>query len=105
MHFAYINTETMEYPVHEGDIRLLYPEIDIALTGETFPIIMPFAPVYWNPPPTFDALTQATVQTTPELINGQWQVKWAIRELSDAEKAEIAEMLADKQRDDEPTNA
>ena len=25
---AYINTETLEYPIHEGDIKILYPKAD-----------------------------------------------------------------------------
>lgn len=97
MHFAYINTETMEYPVHEGDIRLLYPGISETLTGETFPAPTPFAPVSWVERPTFDALNELADQTTPELVNGKWQVKWNVRPLTPQEKAIVDELERKRQ--------
>lgn len=100
MHFAYINTDTLQYPIQEGDIRLLHADIDANLTGEQFPCPQPFAPVLWTIPPTVDALTQIAEQINPEFVNNQWQAKWSIRELSDAEKAAIAEMLAKKQEEE-----
>ena len=66
---AYIKLLTLEYPKHEGDIRLEHPEIHEDQTGETFPCPETYAPVIWVNPPTITE-TQRCHEGAPELLNG-----------------------------------
>lgn len=68
---AYINTETLEYPRHEGDLAL-------DPNGE-------YAPVTWVDPPEYDRLTHTAYETPPVLVDGVWMMTWAVRELTDSE--------------------
>lgn len=97
MYLSYINTETLEYPVHEGDIRLVHPEIDKSLTGETFPAPVPFAPVMWVESPSFDPLNQIAEQTLPALVNGEWVAQWAVRSLTPQEKEVVDRLAAERE--------
>lgn len=78
---AYINTQTLQYPMSEQEIRNAYPNTSFA---------NPFVPpddyqwVFPKPAPTYDALTQAVREIQPELINGKYQQVWEIVDL-DAE--------------------
>jgi hypothetical protein len=97
MHLAYINTETLEYPVHEGDIRLVHPEIDASLTGETFIAPFPFAPVIWTESPSFDPMNQIAEQTFPASTNGVWVAQWIVRSLTPQEKEVIDRLAAERE--------
>ena len=82
---AYIKLSTLEYPRHEGDIRLDYPEILESQTGETFPCPETYAKVRWTNAPAFDSETQKSVEGAPEQVDGAWRMTWAIVELTQEE--------------------
>jgi len=84
--FAYIKLSTLEYPVHEGDIRIEHPEIDPGLTGELFPLLSGYALVEQTPPPEFDGSVEKCEQDAPVELNGTWTCAWKIVPLSEDEK-------------------
>lgn len=82
---AYLNTETGEYPVHIGELRL-------RLSSTTS------LPEHWTPdapwvsvadlaPPAIDADTQNLSEGAPALVGGQWTRTWVV---TDASAEEIA---------------
>lgn len=85
----YINIDTLRYPVHEGDIRLEYPN-----TSFPRPFEPPenYAPVQAVPRPVVDH-TQNVAEGAPEQINGVWTQKW---EVTDATAAEVINRTGNK---------
>lgn len=79
---AYIKLETLEYPRHEGDIRLEHPE-----TPTVFECPETYAPVAWVDPPSFDPDTQVAYELAP-INDGGWRMVWAMRDLTPEEIAE-----------------
>lgn len=84
----YIKLSTLEYPRHEGDIRLEYPEITEDQTGETFPCPETYAPVESSPPPTYDESLYTLVGAMPLFENGKWIQQWGTVEKSGEERAQ-----------------
>jgi hypothetical protein len=76
----YIKLATLEYPRHEGDIRLEYPDIDKALTGTAFPCPATYAKVEQQPIPTQCKDTQYIVESAPFKANEVWQTAWSVAE-------------------------
>ena len=77
---TYINTDTNEYPLYEGDIRLLYPNI-----GNDFVLPNGFAEVPDSNLPEITE-TQVAEETTPKLnANGIYEKVYIIRELTQEE--------------------
>jgi hypothetical protein len=75
----YINIRTGEFPVHEGDIRLVHPEI-----GKEFMCPDGYAPVEEATPPIFDEMTQRLLVTAQR--NGdRWVMAWSIQQKSTEE--------------------
>lgn len=70
---AFINTTTMEYPRHAGDIA-------IDPNGN-------YEEVQWVDMPDFDSTTQACVEGVPENVNGVWCMTWVIRPITEQEFA------------------
>jgi len=81
----YLNLTTGEYPRHEGDIRLDYPEILESQTGDSFPCPSTYAPVAYIDPPSYDLKTQTPYELAPVLNNGAWIMQWAVRDLTEKE--------------------
>jgi hypothetical protein len=79
---AYINLNSLFYPLYEGDIRLEYPEILESQTGDSFPIPENYAKVVWVEPPKVDYTLYTCYEGQPENINSQWQMTWLVRELT-----------------------
>lgn len=77
---AYIKLATLEYPRHEGDIRLEHPEI-----GEEFICPDTYASVEWVDPPEHDEARQAPYEVAPVKDAGGWKMAWALREFSTQE--------------------
>jgi len=73
---AYINTQTLEYPLYEGDIRLLH-DIPDELTGSTFPKIAEFEKVTLLPRPEYNEDTHYTTVLPPQRIDSKWYVDWS----------------------------
>ena len=66
---AYIKLSTLEYPRHEGDIRVDHPEI-----GAEFVCPFTYAPVEWVDAPQYDLATQRVSEGAPELVDGKWRM-------------------------------
>lgn len=99
----FIKLATLEYPRHEGDIRLEHPEILESQTGDTFPCPDTYAPVeFVQPPPTIE--TQ-TIEMLPPVQDesGKWKMVWAIRDLTPEEIQATQEALDAQQKLDEPS--
>jgi len=74
---AYINTKTLEYPLYEGDIRLIHEDIPEELTGSTFPKIAGFEKVTLLPIPEHNEETHRVTTLPPQRIGGKWYVDWS----------------------------
>lgn len=77
---AYINTETMQYPVAERDIRNTFPN-----TSFSSPFNPPeeYQVVFSVPMPTFDSYTQTCTEETPALTNkGHYEQVYKITDLT-----------------------
>jgi hypothetical protein len=87
----YIKRSTLEYPVHEGDIRLEYPDIAEHLTGAEFPCPDTFSKVVEVEPPEVNPAVEVFYELTPVLqADGKYYKSWAIRELTEEEKDTVA---------------
>lgn len=85
----YIKLATGEYPRHQGDVRLEYPDM-----GDEFVLPETYAQVQSTEPPEYDFATQRAEEALPLLIDGVWVMQWYIR---DATPEEIE--FANKQHD------
>lgn len=74
----YLKLSTMEYPVHEGDIRLEYPEITEDQTGDTFPLPNTYVKVQEVTPPQFEQTSQYVITGQPEQVDGIWRQVWIV---------------------------
>lgn len=75
----YINTETLEYPVTEQEIKQLYSNISFPN-----PFIPPkeYAVVFPAPKPEYDTITHAVIEDTPVLTaKGSYEQQWKVVEL------------------------
>ena len=68
----YIKLATMEYPRHQGDIRLEHPDI-----GDVFVCPDTYAHVHDTPEPEVTE-TQMVVEQFPVQNNGAWERQWAV---------------------------
>ena len=82
---AYIKLSTLQYPCHEGDIRLEYPEIPESLTGETFPCPSTYAFVNPVERPSYNFHSEACALKQPQQIDGEWFTTWEVRDLTEEE--------------------
>jgi hypothetical protein len=104
---TYININTLEYPLHEGDIRLKYPNITEDQTGETFPCPEEFALVKFVEPPSINVQTQIVRMDQPKLVDGVWTTQWTIIESTDGWEVYqkyLAKMEALQAKHDNPTS-
>lgn len=91
---AYIKLSTLEYPRHEGDIRLEHPEILESQTGDTFPCPDTYALVVTTERPTINPETQLAYEMQPTQVNGIWTMVWAVRDLTSEELQARTDWLA-----------
>lgn len=76
---AYINTQTMQYPVSEQDIRYQYPNTSFAT-----PFVAPeeYAPVLNSPVPSYDSMTQGYREISPAKDSlGNWMQVFEVYDL------------------------
>lgn len=92
---AYINLETKEYPLYQGDIRLSHPEI-----GEEFILPEGYAVVHPVEIPTLEKL-QYYVETAPIEIDGRWTMQLEIKERTQEEYDYLLKMTFGKSEDNE----
>jgi len=74
----YINTETLAYPVYESQIKAEYPNTSFP---RPFVAPAPYAPVLNSPQPEYNQITQAVVETQPQLIQNNWMQQWEVVDL------------------------
>lgn len=74
----YINTQTLQYPVSEADIRAEYPN-----TSFPVPFVPPehYEPVLEGPTPAYDQITHYHVEVQPEKAGGVWMRRYEVREI------------------------
>ena len=93
---TYIKLSTLEYPRHEGDIRIEHPEIQESQTGDTFPCPSTYALVVPTTAPAFDEATQIAQPQSPVQVDGVWTQQWSVRSLTtqelDARALQLAEI-------------
>jgi hypothetical protein len=82
---AYINIHSLGFPFHEGDIRLLHPEIREDQTGDTFPCPPEFEKVEEVPIPDYNVDTQYVVRSMPFKVDGVWKYMWSIVDMTEEE--------------------
>lgn len=75
---AYLKISTLEYPLHEGDIRLKHPEI-----GEEFVLPDDYVDIEYVPHPDFDHELQSITEIAPILIDGKWTMRWQVNQIPD----------------------
>lgn len=83
---AYIKLSTLEYPRHQGDIRLEHPEI-----GDKFVCPNTYAEVLWVDAPEINYESQICYEIAPQLKDGQWIMVWEVRDLTEQDKIEKIE--------------
>ena len=76
----YIKLATGEYPTHQGDVRVEYPEM-----GDEFILPETYAFVRSTMPPEHDYVTQRPIEIYPVLLNGEWVMQWDIRDATQEE--------------------
>lgn len=96
----YIKLSTLEFPRHEGDIRLEYPEILESQTGDTFPCPNTYAPVaYVESPEITDSQLNESSPIQDEF--GNWALSWTIRDLTAEEVQARKDYEDQKQKEQE----
>ena len=86
---AYIKLSTLEYPLHEGDIRIEHPEIQESQTGITFPCPSTYALVQpVDPPEVLFSNKQYVVELPPVATEFGWQMQFEVRTYTDEEYAQ-----------------
>lgn len=96
---VFINTETGQYPVYQGDIQQLYPSMSFSI-----PFIppRPFEPVAVTPQPS-TTFNQKAIQRGVEQVDGVWKQVWEVVELTPSElqiKNNIIAGAVRRRRDD-----
>lgn len=92
----WINTETLQWPLYERDIRALYPD-----TSFPTPFVAPepYAVVFQSPRPEFNAITQFVREVAPQQVDGVWSQQWEVVDL-DADQAAANQAAADQALED-----
>lgn len=79
-----INTETMEWPIYEGDYRAANPNV-------SFPTpLVPFAPYAWvedTAQPNYNWITEGVKEVTPVNVDSAWFRSWEVYNLTPDEIA------------------
>lgn len=86
---SYLKVSTMQYPLHQGDIRLMYPDM-----GEEF--VIPDADIVEvedTPVPSI-GVNEYLVENVPVLIDGKWTRQFEVRQLTAEEIEARDEFMA-----------
>ena len=67
----------MEWPLYEGDLRLVDPNIPEDVTGEFFPCPDGYVLVHQDPMPQYDMDLSKVSVLPPVLENNTWVSKWS----------------------------
>jgi hypothetical protein len=96
---AYINTNTLEYPVFEGDIRLAFPNTSFP---RQFAPPDGYAAVASVPRPNIDH-TQNVVEGAPAETSGSWVQTWVVTSASAQQVADRTDAKAKSVRSERNT--
>jgi hypothetical protein len=96
---TYIKLSTLEYPRHEGDIRLEHPDIREDQTWPNFPCPDTYALVVQTDPPTIDATEQYCYQGAPVQVDGVWRSTWEVETMTAEQKSLRAAWLEQVMKD------
>lgn len=91
----FINTQTLEYPLYEGDIRALHPNISENMTGDLFVCPEGFALVEEVAMPSVSSANEYAIEAPPVFLNGKWTQVWEIKIRTQEEIDKIAAFFAD----------
>jgi hypothetical protein len=83
----YIKLATGEYPRHQGDVRLEYPDM-----GAPFVLPETYAHVQNTEMPEHDYDTQRAEEAPPVMIDGVWVMQWRVREATPEEIGRAEEL-------------
>lgn len=75
-----INTETTEWPIYEGDFRLMFP--DTSFPSPLIDLPAPFAWVNDVNMPEYDVLRKGIEETKPHQESDGWFRTWVVYDLS-----------------------
>jgi len=95
MIIAYINLQTLEYPLFVGDLRLQHPEL--GEDGDPNPEL--YSPVHAAAFPYIDSETQMVDELPPEFVGDLWMQQLSIRSITQQEldnRAEVARMRQER---------
>lgn len=73
-----INTDTLEYPIYEGEYRLKYPDTSFP---QDFEPEAPYAWVYETDPPEVYNFEEAYKEVQPRFIDTAWLRIWEVYQL------------------------
>jgi hypothetical protein len=91
---AYIKLSTLEYPRHEGDIRIEHPDIREDQTWPNFPCPDTYALVTPIQIPSYNEETQCAEEIAPVQIDGVWTQQFLVRDLTTEELEARAAWIA-----------
>jgi hypothetical protein len=91
---AYIKLSTLEYPRHEGDIRIEHPDIREDQTYPNFPCPDTYALVTPIQIPSYNEETQCAEEIAPIQIEGVWTQQFLVRDLTAEELEAKAAWIA-----------
>jgi len=100
---TYIKLSTLEYPRHEGDIRIEHPDIREDQTWPNFPCPDTYALVIPVQTPECNHDTQVIEEIAPIQIEGVWTQQFWVRDMTAEELEERAALLAQIAQLDIPT--
>ena len=86
-----INSETMEWPIYEGDFLMMFPN-----TSFPQPLVNLPTPYYWvqeTPQPSYDWVTQGIKEVTPVNVSGVWHRSWEVYALTPEQIAANQEIV------------
>lgn len=91
MNVYLINTQTMQWPIYEGQMQQYFPNSSLPV-----PLVSPPSPYDWvqsTAQPTYDWVTQGVKEVEPVNSSGVWSQAWEVYSLTPEQIAENEEKL------------
>lgn len=90
---SYIKLLTLEYPLHEANIRAEYSNISDDQTGINFPCPPEYALVHEVPIPILNDPLEYYYEGKPEMVDGIWRRTWIVAKRTEEEYKEFLEFM------------
>lgn len=84
-----LNTETMQWPIYEGDYKAMYPNVSFSNP------LVPFPPCVWvqdTTQPSYNWITEGVREITPTEVDSEWVRTWEVYSLPADEVAKNQEI-------------